>query len=114
MSLVADELTDMRLNEDKEIEVGGDNDIRTVSGIDTVMQSVMIGAGGALADLVGQPVTPETFEDVQEQVRQVLVRDPQISNVRRVDITEVDSTEGTVSMRVFVDNNNDYEITVPA
>jgi hypothetical protein len=113
MTLQADELTDMRLNEDREIEVGGDNDWRTTSGVGTIKQSVGISAGGVLSELIGEPVTPETFEDVQEEVQKVLSRDPQIANVRRVKITEVNVTDNTVSMQVFVDNNNDFEITVP-
>lgn len=112
MALVADELEDLQVNGDREVYVDGTGDLATTSGIDTVKQSVMLNAGAVLRPLIGEPADSQTIEDAQEKLRRVLARDPQIEAVRRVEVTEINERDRSVSVRVFVANNNDFEIGV--
>lgn len=110
--LLADELRDVDVGEDREVYVDESGDLALTSGLETVEQSVMLNAAEAVRPLVGQPVDGPTLEDVQQQLRDVLEDDPQIATVNRVDVVEVDESSNTVRVRVFVRNNNDFEIGV--
>lgn len=107
-----DEVHDLRLDGNRQVEVGADGDLRITHGIETVEQSVAIEAGQVLRPLIGGPLTGETYEDVQEELRDILSRDPQIENVQRVEITEVNRSTGNVTVEVFTSYNNSFELGV--
>lgn len=111
MALAGDSLRDLRLNEDREIEVGPENDLRQTSGIDTVEQSVAIHAGATLRPLIGEPLTDQTYADIEAEVTEVLQNDPQIEDVTRVSIRTVNKSDGTVTLEVFTSYNNSFEIS---
>lgn len=113
MAILGDELHDLRLDDNRQVEIGGDGDFRLTSGVETVEQSVAIEAGAVLRPLIGEPLTGTTYEDVQEELRQILSRDPQIETVQRVEIVTVNRSDGTVTIEVFVSYNNSFEINVP-
>lgn len=110
--LVADELRDLKLDEDRQVFVAADKDLGQTSGVETVQQSLAINSGSVLRPLVGSPLTAETLEDAQQQVVEILRDDPQINDVRRVEITEVNAVENKVEMRIFVGFNNEFDIEV--
>lgn len=107
-----DELRDLRLNGDRQIQIGSDGDWETTDGIETVEQSVGISAGAVLRPLIGEPITGQTMADIQAELFEVLTEDPQIEDVQRVNVTEVNRTDGTVFVEVFTEYNNSFEIQV--
>lgn len=109
---MADSVTDLQIDSDRQVFLGDDGDLATVSGIPNVEQSVAIEAGDVLRPLIGEPMTDETFGDVEAELEQVLSRDPQIDSVERVNVTKVNTSTGTVTVSVFTSFNNSFEIEV--
>lgn len=107
-----DNLRDMRLDSDRTITVGADGDWETTSGIETVEQSVGIEAGRAVRPLIGEPIDGPLYEDITATLEDVLKRDPQIESVNRVVITEVDMRTGEVTVEVFTEYDNSFEIDI--
>lgn len=112
MALLADELHDLRVDQDRQIQIGSDGDLEQTSGVETIEQSVMLEVGDEVKPLIGEPIDGPTLEDIQSSIRDVLRRDPQLESVRRVEITEVNLNTSTVSVSVFVENNNEFSIEV--
>lgn len=112
MSLVADELSDLEMDQDRQVFVDDTGDVSTVSGIGNVEQSVAISAGDVLRPLVGEPADDQTFADVEAELEDVLSRDPQIRRVTRVEVTRVNTSTGTVDVEIFTAMNNSFEIQV--
>jgi len=110
-TLLADELKDLKLDEDRQVFVGDDGDLAITHGVETVQQSVAINSGSVLRPLVGEPITTETLENAQTELLGVLQADPQVADVRRLEITEVNQQTNTVKIRIFVGFNNEFEIT---
>lgn len=110
--LPGDSVTDIAIDGDREVFIGGDGDLETVSGLDAVEQSVGIGASSAVRTLVGEPLRGATYARVQQRLEDALERDPQIDDVRRVEVTTVDKSAGTVTAEVFTSYDQSFEITV--
>lgn len=111
---MADSVTDLRLDGDRTVSVGDDGDLETVSGIRAVEQSAAIHAGSALRALVGEPVTAKKLSEAQTRLREHLESDPQLDDVQRVVIDNVDKDAGTVGVRVFVGINNEFTLDLEA
>lgn len=112
MSLQADTLDDLAINEDRQVYVGADNDLAIATDIQNVKQSVAIHAGNVLRPLVGEPTTPETLSDVEAELKRILRRDVQIESVNDVSVERVNTTTGTVTVEVFMEMNNSFELSV--
>lgn len=109
---MADELRDVYIDENRQVQVGADGDLRLTSGIGTVEQSVSIGGANVLRPLIGEPIDDDTFHDIEAELFEILDSDPQIEEVTRVEITEVNRSTGTVSVQVFTRYNNDFNLDV--
>lgn len=109
---MVDYLKDIKLDEDRTISVGGDGDLETTSGEDTVEQSVAIGVGGAIRSLIGEPLSAAVYEDVQSEIEDALRSDPQIDSVSRVDITEINKADGSVTVEVHSSLNESFELNI--
>lgn len=109
-TLLADELKDLKLDKDRQIFEGDEGDIALTHGVETVQQSIVINSGGVLRPLVGEPLTTETLENAQTELLEVLRNDPQVADVRRLEITEINQQTNTVKISVFVGFNNQFEI----
>lgn len=107
-------LKDLALDGDRTISIGGDGDLETTEGLETVKQSVAIHAGDTVRQLVGEPLTGPTYADVQAELAAALEQDPQLETVNRVSVTEVNRAEGTVTVEVFTEYNNSFELEIPA
>lgn len=110
MAISGDEIRDVYLNENREVELDADNDLRLTSGIGTVEQSVAINAGSVLRQLIGEPLTDSSYADIEAELTDALSEDPQIESVVRVNITEVNKAQGSVTLEVFTSYNNSFEI----
>lgn len=105
-----DELYDLRLNGDRQIELGADGDLRITNPIETVEQSVMIHVGDAVRQLVGEPLTAQSYTDAESRIRQAIERDTQIDDIRRVEVTRVNKQNGTVDVDVYVSYNESFTL----
>lgn len=112
MSLSGDELHDLALDENRQIQIGAEQDLELTSGIDTVTQSVAISAGRVLRPLIGETIDGQTLADIQEELRVILSRDPQISSVTGVTIESVNRSSGSVVVSVDTSYNNSFELPI--
>lgn len=108
-----DNLRDLRLDEDRSVNVGADGDLQLTSGIETVEQSVGITTGAVVRPLIGEPVSGTLYEDIRQEIEEALDDDPQIENVSRVRVTEVNTSTGAVTVEVFTEYNNSFEMEIP-
>lgn len=111
-NISGDTLHDLKLDEDRHISVGSDGDLERTEGIGTVEQSVAIAVGGAVRPLIGEPIDGSLYEDVRQEIETALDSDPQLESVNRVSITEIDTIDGSVSVEVFTEYNNSFEISI--
>lgn len=109
---MADELHDLKIRQNRQIYIGPDNDLALTSGLGTVEQSLGITAGDVLRPLIGEPITGTTYADIEARLEDALSRDPQISNVQRVDVAEVNRSINTVTINVFTAYNNSFELDI--
>lgn len=111
--LSGDNLRDLRLDEDRTVTVADDGDFELTSGIETVEQSVGISAGAAVRPLIGEPVSGTLYEDIRQEIEEALEDDPQIETVNRASVTEVNTATGEVTVEVFTEYNNSFEMEIP-
>lgn len=112
MALQADSLQDMRIDSDRQIILGGDGDWEKTSGLETVEQSVGILASSVVRPLIGTQVDGQTLEDIQSELQGILSDDPQIENVQRVEVKEIDLKTYTVKVDVFVGIDNTFDLDI--
>lgn len=112
MALEMDTLIDLRLDGDREVQVGADGDLETVSGVENLEQSAAIHAGQAVRPLIGEPITEQTLSRAQSALTDFLQEDPQLSDVQRVVIDNIDRKQNRVEVRVFVGANNDFRLNI--
>lgn len=110
MSLQADSLRDIKLNEKREITIGADGDLALTDGVNTVEQSVAIQAANVLRPLVGEQPVSGQLQNIEENLARVLRNDVQVEDVQRVEVTEVNRSTGEVTIEVFVGFNNSFTI----
>lgn len=110
--LAAETPTDLRLDEDRQVRLGGEKDMDQISGLGNVGQSLVILTGDVLRPLLGGPVTGQQLERIQDEIRRALQDDVQIDDVRRAEITEVDRASDTITVKVFVGLNNEFTLPV--
>lgn len=110
--LLAQSLTDLHLDGDRQVHVGGDNDLETVHGLENVEQSAGIDAGDAVRPLLGQSIDRSTLEKIESDLARALRQDPQLADVKRVEIEEVDRRNNTVVVRAFVGLNNEFTLNI--
>lgn len=106
-----DELHDLWLNDNREVEVGGDGDLVLTSGAVTVEQSVGIEAGRVLRPLIGEPLDGETYADIESELAEILDADPQLDGVERVSIDEVNRASGEVTITAHVSYDESFQLT---
>jgi len=105
-----DPLYDLRLNTDRQVEIGADGDLRITNPIETVEQSVMIQAGNAVRDLIGKPLNGGTYTEAEGEITKAIERDTQIDDVVQVTVTKVNKATGSVFVKVFVSYNESFEL----
>lgn len=109
-----DNITDLEVGRDREVFVGADGDLSTVSGQPQVEQSVALDASSALRTLIGEPLTGGTYERAQSALTDAFQRDTQIADVRRVEVKTVDRADGLVTVEVFVNYDESFDVALPA
>lgn len=109
---MADYPTDLDLNSDKDIHIDAANDLATVSGIRQLTQSVAIDAMDEIQDFIGGRVTGKNVGLLEERLRQGLNDDPQLSEVRSVNLTEYDKQAGTITIEILTIENEDFTLEV--
>lgn len=106
--------TDLDLNSDKDIHLNGANDLALTSGVAQLEQSVAIDVMDVLDDFIGGRVTGTNIGLLEERVRQALNDDPQLDEVRSVEIVEYDRRTDEVMMEVLTIKDDDFTLEVMA
>jgi hypothetical protein len=104
--------TDLQLNGDKDIFLDGANDLATVSGVRQLEQSVAIDVMDEIQNFIGGRVTGKNIGLLEERVRQGLNDDPQLSEVRQVNVREYDRRTDEIKIDIIVSQNDDFTIEV--
>jgi hypothetical protein len=112
MALQADTLRDLKLDSDRQIQVGATGDWELTEGLETVEQSVGIHASEAVRPLIGEQIDGQTLEDVQNVVERTLSRDPQIEDVKRVNVTEINLADQRITVKVFTGLDNTFDLDI--
>lgn len=110
MSVSHEQLTDVAINENKEVEVDATNDLRTVSGEANLRQSVALDVMDVTQSFLGDRMTPTSVNNLRSAIRQSLASDPQIDSVTAVKITDVDSQTNTVTVEIRAEPDHDFEL----
>lgn len=105
-----DTLRDMKMNADRQVFIGPDGDWELTHGTETVKQSVVIHSGNVLRPLVGGPITAQKIQRAESKIEQALDSDPQVDDVRRVEIRAIDKDNNTVEVSIFADVEHEFEI----
>lgn len=108
--IIADDLRDLKVNIDRQVSVGDDNDLRQTHGIETVQQSTILSVGNEIRPLIGDTVTPESLAEITSRIRRALRRDPQLDSVRRVDVETINKDNNTIEIEVFVGFNDSFTL----
>lgn len=104
--------TDLDLNGDKDIHLSGANDLALVSGVHQLEQSVAIDVMDELEAFVGGRVTGKNLGLLEERLRQALNDDPQLDEVRLVNVEEYDRGAQSITAEIITTQNDNFTIQV--
>lgn len=110
--LAAEVPTDLRLDSDRQVQLGPDRDLDQIDGLAAVGQSLVINSGNVLRSLVGGPLTGQQLSRAEDQLTRALRNDVQIDNVERVSVETVNRSTNVVTIKVFVGLNNEFTLPV--
>ncbi len=107
-------LTDLSVNEDRDIYLDGSNDLATTSGVDNLHQSIALSTLDITENFISTGVSAEDLAYLETRVEQYLANDPQVGTVLSVRTESVNRQSGEINMRVYLTENTDFEVTVNA
>jgi len=96
-------MKDLYLTENRDITQTSQNDLREVSGIENVVQSVGIQLASEARVLLGEQITGERLRQFGDSVERVLLADPEVESVESLTISEIDRESNTVVVEATVD-----------
>lgn len=105
-------LQDLDLNSDRDVHTDDANDLALTSGRENLEQSVSIGAGDAIDQFIGSNIDGTTIALLEENLREALDADPQVSVVQSVDVEKFDRRDNSISVAVSVDEDEDFLLEV--
>lgn len=106
--------TDLDLNQDKDIHLDGSNDLAVTSGVEQLEQSVAIDVMDEIQEFIGGRVTGPNIGLLEERLRGALNDDPQLSEVRLVNVAEYDRRTDTITIEIIVVDDEDFTLEVSA
>ncbi|WP_226041164.1 hypothetical protein [Natrinema sp. DC36] len=106
------ELTDIRIDGNRDIEIGHSNDIAVVSGQANVEQSISIATSDSISKFVGSRITGTNISLLEKRVEDALEDDPQVGEVLDVTILEFDKRNDTIEIGVELVEDEDFTIEV--
>jgi len=96
-------MKDLYLTENRDITQTSQNDLREVSGIENVVQSVGIQLAAESRQLLGEQITGERLRQFGNSVEEALLADPEVESVESLTISEIDRESNTVRVEATVD-----------
>ena len=109
---MVDTYRDARIDRDRDIVVEDGDIVLTQSREENIAQSVAIIAGDVIRDVLGGQLTARNVENARALIEQGLQDDVQIEEVVSATITEINKANETVTIRVVLQSDDDFEITV--
>lgn len=111
---MTDYLTDLDVNQDKDIHLDSANDLTTTGGLANLEQSVGLVTMDITSRLISGEVTGENLALLEERIRQHLNEDPHVEDVLRVEARTFNRESGVITLDIFVDRNKSFTIKVSA
>jgi len=105
-------LTDLSLNEYKDIHLNDANDLAVVTGQDQLEQSTAIDVLDVLTDFVGSNVSGEQIGQLETAIQSALEDDPQVTSVQNVSVSTFNTDTGEVAVDVSVLGDNDFTLSL--
>ena len=96
-------MKDLYLTENRDITQTSQNDLREVSGIENVVQSVGIQLASEARVLLGEQITGERLRQFGDSVERALLADPEVESVESLIISEINRESNTVVVEATVD-----------
>ena len=96
-------MKDLYLTKNRDITQTSQNDLREVSGIENVVQSVGIQLASESRVLLGEQITGERLRQFGDSVERVLLEDPEVESVESIIISEINRETNTVVVEATVD-----------
>lgn len=106
------DIIDIKLTTDQDLELDETKDIATVTGEERRRQSAAMHVLDEAHGFVGSPITPVDISRLKASIRDALSNDPEVEQVLKVEVEEIDRAENDVKLRVFLTDDEDFEITV--
>lgn len=104
---------DAKLDSDGDIIIADHGDLAVTQTQDeNITQSVYLSVAGDLDRQKGRPITGEVLENIRSLIQSGLEEDPQVGEVLAVDITEINRVDNSVTARVIMVEDEDFEIEV--
>lgn len=107
-----DTLNDLYLNQNRDIEMTDQNDLRLTHGIQTVEQSLGISLGGEAQSLIGEQLTGSQVRSFIDSVESEVDRDPQIESLDFIELQTINKQNNTLTMTLRTTANNEFEVTL--
>lgn len=76
-----------------------DGDIQTVTGTENIEQSLAILVRDEIDDVIGKTITPGTLAEMEDALSQAVSRDPQVTGIVSLSITEINKQDNTISVK---------------
>lgn len=105
-------VTDLGLNENKDVYIDSSNDLGLVSGIDQLTQSVGIDVFDETSQLIGNKLTGQQIGRIESQITAALNDDPQLADVVDVTIESYNITNGTIDISVLTVADESFQTTL--
>lgn len=109
-----DRLFDLQMDRFRDIIVGPKGDLDLTTEETTVEQMVAIRTGHVVRQFLGSTQDGTEKEKAREKIERILISDPRIENVTKVEITDVSSDDNAISIEIFVDENDSFTVDVSA
>lgn len=107
---MVDYLTDIAIDEHRDIYIDGANDLATISGKPNLEQSIALSTLDVTRRYIGRKVTAEDLGLLEERVREYLEQDPHIGSIVSVETETFNRDSGIVTMRVELTESESFTV----
>lgn len=112
---MVDTYKDIRIKQNRDIELTAEGDIAlTTSRDENIAQSVSIHVSNAVSQIIGGPVNEALVQQLESDVKDHIDRDPQVSDVLSVTLTEVNQADNSITVDIKLQNNTTFTLPIYA
>lgn len=109
---MVDYLTDLDVNQNKDVHLDSANDLALTSGRANLEQGIGLSTMTITSSVLGGRATAENLGLLEQRVAEYLDEDPHVGEVLNVQTQTVNRQSGVVTMRIELVENDSFEIEV--